>query len=434
MNLETKMSNINRRQFLKEMGVISGGVLLATSPWFSVFSEQKNTFGSVARIGIIGPGSRGRFLMGFLAKNPKVEIVAISDIFQPSIDEALKITPKAKVYKDYRSLLADKNVDAVLIATPLDHHYNIAMDAFDAGKHVFCEKSIAYSMEETYNIYQKYKLSKKVFFVGQQRLFDPRYIHAIEKVHSGDFGEIGGIRTFWHRNNDWRRPIPAPQLDEHINWRLYKKHSKGIMTELACHQLQIGTWAMRQIPDKVMGHGAITYWKEKREVYDNVSCIYTFDNGVKLNFDSVLSNKFYGLEEQILCSKGTVEPEKSKYYFEAIPPAPAFLQMINDVENMMFGTLPFAGTSWVPETANANDGHYLLDQKPQGDGTSLLLEAFAEAVITQKQPALIAEEGYYATQLSLLGHQAMEEEKMLVFPDKYKLDYLNHKMKRTIIS
>jgi len=427
------MVNINRRQFMKEMGLISGGVLLASSPWFSVFSEKKNTVGSVARIGIIGPGSRGQFLMSFLAKNPKVEIVAICDLYQPSIDAALKIAPKAKVYKDYRSLLDDKKIDAVVIATPLDRHYQIAMDAFDAGKHVFCEKSIAYSLEETYNIYQKYLKSNRVFFVGQQRLFDPRYINAIEKVHSGEFGEISGIRTYWHRNNDWRRPVPSPELERQINWRLYKEYSKGIMTELACHQLQIGTWALRQIPDKVMGHGAITYWKEKREVYDNVSCIYMYENGVKMNFDSVLSNKFYGLEEQILCNKGTVEPEKSKYYFEEIPPAPAFLQLINDVENAMFGSLPFAGTSWVPETANINTGHYLLDRKPESDGTSLMLEAFAEAVITQKQPELIAEEGYYATALSLLGHQAMEEERMLVFPEMYKLNYLNHRSKEFAI-
>jgi predicted dehydrogenase len=421
------MTNIDRRQFLKNMGLVSGGVLLATSPWFSAFSEQKHSIGSKARIGIIGPGSRGQFLLSFLVQNPKVEIVAICDVYKPSIDAALKMAPKAKTYTDYKKLLEDKNVDAVVIATPLHLHYNIAMDAFDAGKHVFCEKSIAYSMDETLDIYNKYKQSNKVFFVGQQRLFDPRYIHALEMVHSKKFGEIEGIRAFWHRNNDWRRPIPTDATDKQINWRLYSDCSKGIMTELACHQLQIGTWAMREIPNKVMGHGAITYWKEKREVWDNVSCIYIFENGVKMNFDSVLSNKFYGLEEQILCNKGTIEPEKSKYYFEEIPPAPAFLQMINDVENAVFGSLPFAGTSWVPETANSNDGHYLLDRKPESDGTSLLLEAFAEAVITGNQPPLIAEEGYYATQLSLLGHQAMAEDRTLIYPDKYKIEYLNHK-------
>lgn len=407
--------------------MISGGVLLATSPWFSAFSEQKHTTGSKARIGIIGPGSRGQHLMSFLVQNPKVEIVAICDVYKPSIDAALKMAPKAKVYTDYQKLLDDKNVDAVVIATPLNLHYEMAIDAFDAGKHVFCEKAIAYSMDETHKVYKKHTQTEKIFFAGQQRMFDPRYIHAIEMVHSGEFGDISGIRTFWHRNNDWRRPVPAGATDKQINWRLYRDCSKGIMTELACHQLQIGTWAMREIPEKVMGHGALTFWKEKREVWDNVSCIYMFENGVRMNFDSILSNKFYGLEEQILCHKGTIEPEKSKYYYEEIPPAPAFLQLINDVENALFGSMPFAGTSWVPETANTNEGHYLLDKKPENDGTSLMLEAFAEAVITQKQPPMIAEEGYYATQLCLLGHQAMKEERTLSFPDQYKIDYLNHK-------
>lgn len=414
------------------MGLIGGGVLLATSPWFSAFSEQNDTQGQLARIGIIGPGSRGQHLMSFLAENTKAEVVAIADVYQPSIDAALKIAPKAKVYKDYRKLLDDKNVDAVLIATPLDTHYQIAMDAFDAGKNVFCEKAIAYTLEETHDIYQKYLQTKKVFFVGQQRLFDPRYIRAMEMVQAGALGTISAFRTFWDRNNDWRRPVPSPEWDEHINWRLYKKHSKGVMTELACHQLQIGTWAKRDIPNKVMGHGAITFWKEKREVYDNVSCVYVFDDGVKMTYDSVLSNKFYGLEEQIMCNKGTVELEKGKYFYEEVPPAPAFLQMINDMENAMFGSMPFAGTSWVPETANVNKGHYLLDTKTVGDGTSLMLEAFVEAVITQKQPPLIAEEGYYATQLSLLGHQAMEEERTIVFPDEFKINYLNHKAKELI--
>ena len=421
------MTNIDRRLFIKNMGVLGSGVLLASSPWFSAFSQQKNTIGSKARIGIIGPGSRGQFLMSFLVQNPKVEIVAVCDVFQPSIDAALAIAPKAKTYTDYKKLLDDKTIDAVVIATPLYKHYQMVLDAFDAGKHVFCEKSICFSMEETHAIYQKYKKSNKVFFIGQQRLFDPRYIKAMELVHSGEFGVISGIRNFWHRNNDWRREIPPNATDKQINWRLYSDYSKGIMTELACHQLQIGTWAMREIPNKVMGHGAITYWKEKREVYDNASCIYLFENGVKMNFDSILSNKFYGLEEQIICNKGTIEPEKGKYYYEEIPPAPAFLQLLNDAENALFGSLPFAGTSWVPETATTNEGHYILDKKKVGDGTSLLLEAFAEAVIVQKQPPLIAEEGYYATQLSLLGHEAMVKQQILEFPEEFKIDYLNHK-------
>ena len=420
---------MNRRTFIKNAGVATGAVLLAASPWLSAFSESEHTKKSIARIGVIGPGSRGQFLMSFLKKNPKADVVAVCDVYQPSIDEALKIYPQAKVYNDYRKLLEDKNVDAIVIATPLNTHFDIAIDAFDAGKHVFCEKALAMTIEDCFNMYHKHLETGKVFFVGQQRLYDPRYIRAMEMIHAGTFGSIEAIRTFWYRNNDWRRPVPSPELERHINWRLYNEYSKGLMTELACHQIQIGTWALREIPNKVMGHGAITHWKDGREVYDNVSCIYMFDNGVKLNFDSVISNKFYGLEEQILGSLGTVEPEKGKYYFEDIEPAPGFLQLINDIENKLFDSLPFAGTSWAPETANVNKGEYIIGERPKHDGTSLNIDAFVEAVITGKQPENVAEEGYYASALCLLGHEAIVKEEIISFPEEYKLDYLNHSSK-----
>ena len=104
----------------------------------------------------------------------------------------------------------------------------------------------------------------------------------------------------------------------------------------------------------------------------------------------------------MLGSLGTIELEKGKYYFENVPPAPGFLQMINEWENKVFDSLSFAGTSWAPETANGNNGEFILGERPKSDGTSLLLEAFVEAVITRKQPKRIAEEGYYASMLCLL--------------------------------
>ena len=134
-----------------------------------------------------------------------------------------------------------------------------------------------------------------------------------------------------------------------------------------------------------------------------------------MTFDSVISNKFYGLEEQIMGSLGTIELEKGKYYFENVPPAPGFLQMINEWENKVFDSLSFAGTSWAPETANGNNGEFILGERPKSDGTSLLLEAFVEAVITRKQPKRIAEEGYYASMLCLLGDRAFKNNAPLAF-------------------
>lgn len=421
-----KESYIERREFLKNIRDIGATTLLASSPWLNVFSEVQNTKKEKINLGIIGAGSRARHLMKFLVKNKKVEISALCDIYQPSLNESLKISPEAEVYQDYKLLLENKNIDAVIIATPLNTHCEIALDSFDSGKHVFCEKTIGFTIEECLSIYNKHKTTQKIFFSGQQRLFDPRYITAMEMIHSGTFGDIEAIRTFWYRNADWRREVSAPELERLINWRLYKEYSKGLMTELACHQLQVGCWALKSIPNTVMGHGAITYWRDGREVYDNVSCIYVFDNGVKMSFDSVISNKFYGLEEQIMGHLGTVEPEKGKYYFEDIAPSPAFIRMLDDVENALFDTLPFAGTSWASETAGENKGEYILGKKPVGDGTDLMMTAFVEAVITQKQPSNIAEEGYYASALTLLGDLAMEKGQILTFPDEFKINYLNH--------
>ena len=105
-----KDTPISRRDFLKNMGIAGAGAFLAASPWLSAFSEVTNTSSEKCRLAIIGPGSRGRFLMSFLVKNPKVDIVALCDIYQPSIDEALKLAPKAKVYGNYKEVLEDKNI------------------------------------------------------------------------------------------------------------------------------------------------------------------------------------------------------------------------------------------------------------------------------------------------------------------------------------
>ena len=278
-------------------------------------------------------------------------------------------------------------------------------------------------MQQCLDIYNRHKSTGKIFFSGQQRLFDPRYIKAMDLIHEGLFGEITAVHSFWNRNDSWRRDVPKPELEKFINWRLYKETSKGLMTELACHQLQVGTWALGMLPKKVMGHGSLNYWRDGREVYDNINMIYVFEDGRKMTWGSDIANRFYGLEEQILGSKGTVEPERGKYDFEDFDPAPAFLQLINEWENKLFGSIPFAGTSWAPETANVNNGEYLLGKRPEIDGSSLLTEAFVEACITKKQPERIAEEGYYASLLCLWGHEAIEKSEMLDLPEEFMIDY-----------
>ena len=173
---------MDRRHFLRNLGLMGTGALAATSPWLSTFANVEDTARERCRIGFIGPGSRGRFLLSFMVQNPKCEVVALADIYQPSLDDALKLAPEAKTYTDYRQLLEDKSIDGVVIATPLNTHYQIALDAFDAGKHVYCEKAIAYTMEETLALYRRHQETGKIFFTGQQRLFGRSHRYSPRRV------------------------------------------------------------------------------------------------------------------------------------------------------------------------------------------------------------------------------------------------------------
>lgn len=440
MKNEENPASISRRGFFRDLGMIGGGgMMLSAFPWLqSCNAEDKVRIAKEKiKLAVIGTGSRGQYHLNNLLSIPTAEVVALCDNYAPHLKEASVIFPSAKIYDDYQRVLELPDVQAVLIATPLYEHARITIDALQAGKHVFCEKSMSNTPQSCLDMYKTFKQSGKVLFIGQQRLYDPKYIKAINMIHSGMIGDIGSIRAYWFRNNDWRRPIPSPDLERKINWRLYKEYSGGLMTELATHQLQVGNWALKMIPDCVMGAGDLVFWKDGRDVYDNVSLIYHYPNGVKMTYESIISNKFYGLEEEILGHKGTMEPEKGKYYFEDVKPAPGIMQLINQIEHKVFDNVSFAGPSWVPETASVNKGEMIMDNLAShdgassvgavGDGSVELLAAFCEAAITGKSAPGLVEEAYYSSVLALLGLQAMEEERVIRFPEEYKIPYLNFK-------
>jgi len=428
---------LNRREFIKSISVVGGsGLLLTTFPWLESFASanQENIKGEKARIAIIGTGSRGLFHIQNLLNVAQADIVAICDNYQPNLDLAAALCPKARKYSDYRDLLQSNDVQGILIATPLHVHALITIDGLKAGKHVFCEKSMARTVEQCKEMYDTYKQTGKVLFIGHQRMFDPKYLKALEMVHDGTIGEVVGLRNFWFRNNDWRRTVPTPSLERKINWRLYKDSSGGLMTELGTHQIQMGTWALKSLPDYIMGSGDLMYWKDGREVFDNVNVIYHYPNGVRLTFESIISNKFYGMGEEILGDKGTIELDKGKLFFEQIKPAPGIQQLVNQIEHKVFDVVPVAGPSWVPETASENKGENIVDliHAEKGgkkivttdDGSIALVSAFCDSVITGKPVKNLVEEAYYASVLSLLGLQAMEEKRILPFPEELKIAYL----------
>ncbi|GHT03061.1 dehydrogenase [Bacteroidia bacterium] len=424
---ELDLNNINRRDFFSTLGV---GGLIAMFPWLQSCTKEKNEAirGEKVRIGMIGTGSRGMYHLNNLLHIPQAEVVALCDNYEPHLQEAAALYPEAKQYDNYCKLLEDKNIQAVMVVTPLNEHEQMAMDALSAGKHVFCEKSMALTLAGCKKIHDTYKQHNQVLYIGQQRLFDPKYVKAMEMIHSGLIGSITGMKAYWYRNNDWRRPVPSPELERQINWRLYREHSAGLVTELAAHQLQVGDWALGERPESVTGFGDIVYWKDGREVYDNISLIYRYPSGIKMSYESVISNKFLGLEELILGDKGTMELEKGKYYFEEAQPAPGIMQLINDIEHSVFDNMAFAGPSWVPETASISKGYPVLENMhvtsgesstgAVGDGSIELLTAFCNSAIVNEKNDRLVEEAYYSSVYALLGLQAMDEKRIITFPEE----------------
>ncbi|MBI9061750.1 MAG: Gfo/Idh/MocA family oxidoreductase [Marinilabiliaceae bacterium] len=416
------MTNKSRRQFIKN-SMVTGGALMLPTTFLGAFSQAVKS-GEKVKLGVIGVGSRGGYLIQIInsfAENNPFEIVAVCDNYEPNYQKALQLTAgKAKGFYDYRKLLELKGLDAVIVATPLYQHAHIVIDALESGIHVFCEKAMARTLADTKKMAEAHYRTGNILHVGHQRLFDPKYLKGMEMVHNKELGPVTQIRAYWHRNNDWRRKVPAdkPELERQINWRLYKEYSCGVMTELASHQIQVANWAKKSVPVAVRGVGSINYWKDGREVYDNVALIYSYADGTQFIYDSMTSNRHYGLQEQIMGDKGTLELETNHFFKENPPPPPkpaGIIQLITDIEKGIFETVPIGGASWRPETAVKYQGEVLVEGN-NTDGTPEQLKAFAASVLTGNPIPGLFEHGYHASVWTLLGQQAMDTGETVTLP------------------
>jgi len=187
MNKNNDNVNLELRKFIKNLGYIAGGTaLLASVPWLQSFTPEKlkEIKNKKARIALIGTGSRGQYHIHNLLQIPHAEIVALCDNYPPNLKVASELCPKAKTYTDYKKLLELKEIDGVIISTPLNWHAPIVLDSLAAGKHTFCEKAMALTMDECKAIYEAYQKTDKVLYFGMQRLFDEKYIKALQMTHS----------------------------------------------------------------------------------------------------------------------------------------------------------------------------------------------------------------------------------------------------------
>jgi len=317
----SKHGEVTRRDFLKTAGGATALVVLThiTEPAPPTASSPN----SMVHYGIIGTGTEGCTLVRALTRISGAKCVATSDIYPPNQKKGIETAgSNPQLYEDYRRLLDRKDIDAVLIATPLHLHTAMLLDTLSAGKHVFVEKTMFFKEEEEKLIRAAAAAHpQQVLQVGLQRRSDALYQCAMDMIRAGAVGKVMFVRAQWHRNNDWRRPVPDAKYERLINWRMYREYSGGLMAELASHQIDVANWAIGAEPISVMGTGGIDYWKDGRETCDNAQVIFEYPGGQKMIWSSILCNAHYDFCEQIMGDRGTIEITLGKglFYTERAP-------------------------------------------------------------------------------------------------------------------
>jgi predicted dehydrogenase len=319
MNLTDEQKEQGRRNFLK---AIAGTPALAALGAAAI--ARGPIKGGPVKAAVIGTGGMGGNHINQCQKE-FIDLRALCDINPARRQRAAQGMVKAgwpqpREYDDWHDMFNKEELEAVIIATPLWSHAEIAIGALKAGKHVLCEKMMAKSEHECAQMIDAMRRNRRILEIGYQRYYNPVYQAAHSNiVKQGLLGDVYHARLVWHRNANWRRTENAPASGnfdpgkwgypdwEHLlNWRLYKKYSEGLPAELGSHQITATNWFFEAHPEFVYTTGGIYRHKDGREVLDHVYATFEYPGGRTATFSSIESNAFEDHYEMFMGTKGTL--------------------------------------------------------------------------------------------------------------------------------
>jgi predicted dehydrogenase len=323
----------SRRDFLKQAGagVTLGGVALSI-PTYAQTTKIKNVLASGRvlgandriNIGCIGLGGRGtgvmKWAMDVAEKSQPAQIVAVCDVYRKRLTNAQTISKAELATLDYHEVVARKDIDAVIIATPDHWHAPMAIEAVKAGKDVYLEKPMTRTVEEAKKVYEAVKATGRIMQVGSNTTSSDQWWKARKAIADGMIGQLLMSQGSYHRNSlggEWNYKIdpnagPTGKGDDFLDWsmwlgaapkrtydaerffrfRKYWDYSGGIATDLFYHvvaPLNI-CWGEAQFPLKVMASGGIYVFKDGREVPDTFHLVAEFPKGHSLVLSSSMAN------------------------------------------------------------------------------------------------------------------------------------------------
>jgi predicted dehydrogenase len=214
------------------------------------------------RLGVIGSGGRGTFVMTVFQKDPSLRVHAVCDVYEPNLERAVSTAAKQqggarpRICRNYQELLADREIQAVLIATPEHWHAQMVLDALAAGKDVYVEKPLCHTPEEGAKLVAAEKATRRIVQVGMQRRSYDLYIEGARLVAAAELGRVRMVRSWWLNNYvgdggsraaklegplDWEQwqgpfgPRTPPDPFAFRNWRHIARYAGGIATDQGAH-------------------------------------------------------------------------------------------------------------------------------------------------------------------------------------------------------
>ncbi len=287
--------DVSRREFLASSAFAAMGAGLAlnanaqAAPAASPASDK-------LRVALIGFGAEGRVLLESLLKIDMIKLVAIVDIWQYARDYGQKYLEKQGVkvnaYENYEDLLAkEKDLQAVVVATPDFWHAPVTNACLKAGLHVYCEKMMSNTIDGAKSMVKTMQETGKLLQIGHQRRSNPRYIFALNRLirDAKICGRMTAANAQWNRavaeDLNWPKKfaMTADQLKKYgfedmhqfRNWRWYKKYGGGPLSDLGAHQIDIFNWWFGISPANVIAAGGLDYYKD-RDWFDNAMVIYEY--------------------------------------------------------------------------------------------------------------------------------------------------------------
>ncbi|MFQ5807669.1 MAG: Gfo/Idh/MocA family oxidoreductase [Phycisphaerae bacterium] len=434
---------ITRREFVQT--ATAAGLMMTVPTWAQESPENAGDL----KIAIVGFGSQGYALVTFCLKIPGVRFVAVCDIWPYRQRYASNLLKKydqpVNVYEDYRAMLdKERELDAVIVATPDWVHAEHTIACLHAGQHVYCEKEMSNTIETARQMVLAARETGKLLQIGHQRRSSPRYWHALKMIEKDKIlGRITHTYGQWNRarllEQGWPKgqEVPAKTLerygygsmDEFRNWRWYRKYSGGPISDLGSHQVDIFNWFLKARPKAVLASGGLDYYTEQRgrDWYDNVLAIYEYETaaGPVRGFYEVLNTTSYGgFYEQFMGDEGSLvisDDGKTGYITREVhAKRREWEDEAAKIEKMGREAIELKiGETLTPEGKKDPEGQRLAAES-QKDSRLLHLENFFNAVRSQGTLTCPPEVGFETCVSVLRVNEAVEAGRRIKFkPEEF---------------